>query len=443
MDKKIIQEKVSELFNQRISEASQFWNSLEEDKMIKLYGTTKILDGDPAFLESLVKNGNRDNDILFNLYKHYENNIKKRNYYKSGMGKRVVEQLESKKPSKRIAIFLPHATWTGGMKMIFNLGDLLINKGYKVDYYIAYNNTEEKMILDIGPITREVITYESDEKISNFSAKYDLAIATHWDLIFPLFIHFNKALFYAQGDYDTFSNQQEKISLLTYFYSLPVHHMGVSSFISHLMSNNYHRKSWIVPCGVNLSTFKYRPEVTKEDYILVFGDGANVYKNTINTIDNLIPLADKLDIKIKWITPNKSDYTNNRVEIITDPEQSLLIETVQKAKVIVNGSLIESFSLPPLESMACGTPVVSSNNMGILQYASHNKNALLFPYKDYELMREHVMTIFSNKEIEQKLIKEGLETAKDYDEDSINELNFELIKNEFLTPHFIKPISLV
>ncbi|NGY88011.1 hypothetical protein F6Y05_33820 [Bacillus megaterium] len=54
-------------------------------------------------------------------------------------------------------------------------------------------------------------------------------------------------------------------------------------------------------------------------------------------------------------------------------------------------------------------------------------------------MREHISTIYTKREIELSLIKEGLETARDYEEGAINEMNFELIENEFLVSRFIKP----
>lgn len=439
MDKLIIQNMVQELFNRRIKDANEFWTNLKEDEVTKLFGTTKILDGDPRILEQLVQNRKHSDKDLYNLYRHYENHTKKRNYYKNGLiNKKIIKQLDNKPLLKKVAIFLPHIAWTGGMKMIFKLGELLDRKGYAVDYFIPYKNTGKRFTIEIGPYSKEVITYENDEVIKDFSYNYDVAFATHWDQIFPLYKNFERTVFYAQGDYDTFSNKPEKIALLKLFYSLPVHHMGVSSFLSHLMMNNYNRKAWIVPCSIDMNKFHFNKETQKQNYILVVGDGNNVFKNTKETIENLIPIAEQLNTTIKWVTPYPGEFQHERVKIIINPEQNELVKIIQEAKVIVNGSLIESFSLPPLEAMSCGTPVVASNNMGILQYAVNNKNALLFPFKNYDLMREHVKSIFTNKEIEENLIREGLETAKDYEESAIEEINYELIENEFLVHRFIK-----
>ncbi|WP_456364024.1 glycosyltransferase family 4 protein [Priestia aryabhattai] len=440
MDLTIIHNQAKLLFNKRIEEANSFWRETSQDNIHYLVGTAHLIDGDSGILEKMVEERKHNDTILYNLYKYYENSTKKRNYYKNGLKNKNLFKETNRTLNKKIAIFLPHAVWTGGMKMIFNLGNLLTKKGYSVDYFIPYNSTGETYELNVGPVSVTVNTYENDLAIQTFSDKYDVAIATYWDLIFPLYKYFKKTIHFGQGDYNTFSNKPETIQLMKLFYSFPVHHMGVSSFMTDIMKKNYNRKSWIAPCSVNLEKFFYNKSSKREDYILVIGDASNIYKNTNETIENLIPIAEKFDTHIKWITPRQGEYNHNRVETIVNPSQTLLVKTMQKAKVVVNGSLIEAFSLPPLEAMACGTPVVASNNMGILQYAINGKNILLFPFKNYNLMREHVMSIYTNPDIEHSLIEEGLKTAKEYEDDVVNEMNFELIENEFLVERFIKAV---
>lgn len=435
-----IHKKAQMLFRQRIESANTFWNNASEEEVQRLIGTSRLIDGDSKFAEKLVELRKHNDAILYNLFKHYENSTKKRNYYKNGIvNKKLIKDEEGKALTKKIAIFLPHVAWTGGMKMIFTLGDIFKNKGYHVDYYVPYTSTGETLNLEVGPISVEAITYEDDTAIQSFSSDYDLAVATYWDLIFPLYQNFKRTVHYGQGDYNTFSNKPDKIKMLQLFYSLPVHHMGVSSLLTDIMKQNYNRRSWIVPCSVNLSKFNVNKDLKKEGYILVIGDAANAYKNTNETIENLLPIAEKFNTHIKWVTPTKGEFNHKLVETIINPEQTQLVELFQKAKVLVNGSLIEAFSLPPLEAMACGTPVVASNNMGILQYAVNGKNIFLFPFKNYDLMREHISNIYTKPDIELSLIKEGLETARDYEESAVNEMNFELIENEFLVSRFIKP----
>ncbi|MED3831603.1 hypothetical protein P4575_27835, partial [Priestia megaterium] len=231
-----IHKKAQILFRQRIESANAFWNNASEEEAQRLIGTSRLIDGDSKFAEKLVELRKHNDAILYNLYKHYENSTKKRNYYKNGIiNRKLIKDEEGKTLTKKIAIFLPHVAWTGGMKMIFTLGDILKDKGYYIDYFVPYTSTGETLNLEVGPISVEAITYEDDSAIQSFSSNYDLAIATYWDLIFPLYRNFKKTVHFGQGDYNTFSNKPDKIKMLQLFYSLPVHHMGVSSFLTDIM----------------------------------------------------------------------------------------------------------------------------------------------------------------------------------------------------------------
>lgn len=443
MDIQIINEKKQTLFVKRIEEANDFWSDMSEEDVLKIIGTSNLLDGNPFLLEKLVENRKHDDTVLYNLYRYYENQPKKKNYYKNGINNReFIQQLINQPGKGAVAIFLPHIVWTSEMKRIIKLGDLLITNGYLVDYYLPYNVNGETYSLRLGPIEIRVHTFEKDEDLETFALNYDLAIGTHWDQILPLYTYFNKAVYYGQGDPDTYSNKPETIDLVRLFYSLPVHHIGPSSFFTHLMSNNYNRKPWIVPSGINTGDFYYDDKIAKEGYILVVADGTDPFKNTKETIETLIPLAENIGVHIKWITPNHNDieFESELVNKIVNPSQVEMVSYLQRANVLVSGAIVEAFGLTTLEAMACGTPVVSTDNMGIRQYAVADKNILVFPYQDYVLMKELISNIFKKEDLTAGLIREGIETAKDYEQSFVDEENFKLFKNEFLESPFVKPL---
>ncbi|MFP7487247.1 glycosyltransferase family 4 protein [Priestia filamentosa] len=439
MDYIKIQIAAVELFQKRKQEVSKFWSNLDQVSAQRLLCTSQLLDGDVTFLERLATLGKATDNDLYNLCLHYKDNPYKLKEYRNQMKnitafKKGGEEVQLKK----LAIFIPHAAWTGGMRMIFKLGDALIERGYQVDYFVPYDTTGERHLLTVGPITKEVITYKSDEELADFSEQYAAAFATHWDQIFPLYTHFKKTIFYSQGDYDTFSNMSEKVSLLKLFYSLPIYHMGVSKFLVHQMQKNYERKPSIVPCGVDLFKFTYDENVRKEDYILIVGDATNAYKNVKETITEMLPIAEEYNLQIKWITPTPGEFQHDKVQTIENPPQEELSSLFRKAKLFVNGSLIEAFSLPPLEAMASGTPVIASNNFGILQYGKPDVNVLLFPFKDYNLMRRQLKSVLTNEELYSNLVKEGVLTAAEYEDGKVNSANIGLIEEKFLLNSFLK-----
>jgi mannose-1-phosphate guanylyltransferase len=55
--------------------------------------------------------------------------------------------------------------------------------------------------------------------------------------------------------------------------------------------------------------------------------------------------------------------------------------------VYLCASHYESFPLPPLEAMACGAPVVTTANVGVLEYARDAQNAVVVPIGDVAAMK--------------------------------------------------------
>jgi len=82
----------------------------------------------------------------------------------------------------------------------------------------------------------------------------------------------------------------------------------------------------------------------------------------------------------------------------------------QAADLFVFPSLYEGFGLPILESMACGTPVVSSNAASLPEVVGR-AGILVDPYNVKE-MAGAMYRILSDKSLVQDLIKKGLKQSK-------------------------------
>ncbi|KKT19195.1 MAG: mannosyltransferase [Candidatus Peregrinibacteria bacterium GW2011_GWA2_43_8] len=83
------------------------------------------------------------------------------------------------------------------------------------------------------------------------------------------------------------------------------------------------------------------------------------------------------------------------------------------ARVYVFPSLYEGFGLPPLESMACGTPVAVSK-AACLPEVCGEKNAMFFDPYDPTDMGEAVLRVWSNEELRQNLTDNGLKRSAEF-----------------------------
>jgi GT2 family glycosyltransferase len=86
------------------------------------------------------------------------------------------------------------------------------------------------------------------------------------------------------------------------------------------------------------------------------------------------------------------------------------------AQVFVVGSWFEGFGQPGLEAIACGVPLVTTDNGGCREYAVDEATALVVPPRDPEAMADAIRRLLDDRDLSAKLARSGLETVKrDFD----------------------------
>lgn len=81
--------------------------------------------------------------------------------------------------------------------------------------------------------------------------------------------------------------------------------------------------------------------------------------------------------------------------------------------MVICPSWYESFPLPPLEAMACGTPVVTTR-IGTEDYAFNEKNCLVVPPRNPKAMAEAILRLLDDESLQERFKKEGLKTARQF-----------------------------
>ena len=93
------------------------------------------------------------------------------------------------------------------------------------------------------------------------------------------------------------------------------------------------------------------------------------------------------------------------------PEETLAV-LYRLSGVFVFPSLYEGFGLPPLEAMASGTPVVTSNVSSLPEVAG-DAAVLVDPY-DPEALADAMMRVLTDEKLRKDLRRRGLERAKQF-----------------------------
>ena len=175
----------------------------------------------------------------------------------------------------------------------------------------------------------------------------------------------------------------------------------------------------IINNQTRLSQVKEKYE-TGQEYILYVGN-VKPHKN----ISRLLKAFSMVNRNSKLIIVGKRNKVYDEVHkiikeyqlkdkvVFTEfvPDEDLLL-LYNAATVFVYPSLYEGFGLPPLEAMACGTPVITSNVSSLPEVVG-DAAITIDPYDIDELVNE-INNVISNPKLQQKLSRKGLNRAKKF-----------------------------
>jgi glycosyltransferase involved in cell wall biosynthesis len=187
----------------------------------------------------------------------------------------------------------------------------------------------------------------------------------------------------------------------------------------------------IVHLGVDPKYRPLPPEVKSEvrkrmgiqDRLALFAGRADPYKNLISlvkameivnargTVHCTVVVAGEKDPRY----PEVEEYVaargmKNDVLFAGSLDEDALIPLYNAADVLVHPSLYEGFGLPPLEAMACGTPIVSSNRSSLPEVVGDA--GILVEPTDVRAIADAMERVLTDGVLRERMAARGLERAK-------------------------------
>ncbi|MBI3251423.1 MAG: glycosyltransferase family 4 protein [Candidatus Andersenbacteria bacterium] len=101
-----------------------------------------------------------------------------------------------------------------------------------------------------------------------------------------------------------------------------------------------------------------------------------------------------------------------QVKFISDISDERLNELYNSSDVLIFPSLFEGFGMPPLEAMASGLPVVTSNATSLPEVVG--QAGRMHDPNDVEQFKASLLEIIQNKDVSDSLAKAGIEQAKKF-----------------------------
>ncbi len=101
------------------------------------------------------------------------------------------------------------------------------------------------------------------------------------------------------------------------------------------------------------------------------------------------------------------------------PADEALVTLYRRCDTFVSCSWGEGLGYPPLEAMACGTPVVLTDSVGVRDYARHEVNCLLVPPRDPQAIANAILRLANDPALATRLAVQGKATVAHYDWDAV------------------------
>ncbi|MGA8364220.1 MAG: glycosyltransferase [Solirubrobacteraceae bacterium] len=168
----------------------------------------------------------------------------------------------------------------------------------------------------------------------------------------------------------------------------------------------------LIPPGIDLDTFRSRPEVARrEDMVLALGR-SNPLKNLPLTLDAWRALAEpRPELCLFGIEPELA--SDPGMSYVCAPDDEQVNELFCQASVFVQTSTHEGFALPPLEAMATGAAVVCTDAHGNRDFCRDGVNCLM-PEPNPRAVSAALARLLGDPELRARLGQAGIETAADY-----------------------------
>jgi glycosyltransferase involved in cell wall biosynthesis len=364
----------------------------------------------------------------------------------------------------KINFTLYSTSMTGGVRAIFEVANGLSQRGHDVTITSlegdhtwfpleAHMNYVEKpnFIRILNPLkqlkSRESLRYSSITPIlgqmkMGFEAdlikplteaipECDINIATWFLTSFAVYRSEKGKMFYFFMDFDELAEKHGHYyhQLFKESLYLPLNIITISTWLKQWIMENYHKDASV--CGVGLEHNVFYPR----DKILEEIDGYKImgifrgfdYKGDSDLIKALNMVYEiKPDIN-PIIVSSKDTYNglkdNNEIKFnytfFESPSDDKLAELYSSCDLFVFASHIEGYGLPPLEAMACGTPVITTDCRGVRDFISNGENALMVPPKEPEAIAQSIIRVMDEPDLQEKLTENGFITAQKFTWDRV------------------------
>ena len=297
----------------------------------------------------------------------------------------------------------------GGARFIYQLANALADKGHDIEVVMPEEGAQ------VWPLRTKLTRVKALTPSSIPSA--DFILPNFYPTVRPAWESQKGRVVRLSLGYEPLWVSDHETAKQTYLIGAPI--MSISHWHRQLLLQETGLESTVISAGVDTSTFHPYPKQSEQTgcknifYIMRDPNYGYTWKGGADFLKAVTNLKDQIDFEITVSMPEGVLITSPiPLRIQTAATNQELAMMYAEADLFVSTSYFEAFGLPPLEAMACGTAVVTTDCGGNRDYVKSGENCLVVPPSDIEQLSSAIYYLLTQDAERQSLAASGLLLAQ-------------------------------
>jgi len=315
----------------------------------------------------------------------------------------------------------------GGFRIVYQYANKFADAGHEVS--IVYASGRENIFLffamrfivifmkDVFPLHNSIRKLYVFKLNNNTIPDADVTIATACTTAVALNSCFESKgkRIYLMQHYETWSMPQDTLNETWRYKNM--RKIVISKYLKDIGENFGVFDTIYIPNPIDCNLFRLTKNIDSRKYNVAMMYSELEIKGSEYGLQAIEILKRKYpDFKVVFFgVKSRNEKIPKWIDYIKNPSQEFLVNDIyNNSSIYLCSSISEGWGLPPMEAMACGAAVVTTNNGGISDFCLDGENALICEVKKPEQMAECIERIYLNAELHTSLVKRGLEKVKKF-----------------------------